>query len=97
MLGCLQSLVNDVSRDFLCHFAFVYLDDILIFSRTPVEHQTHVRSVLQKLLWRTACISKWRNVSFMPFLGFVIAGEDGPAQGSSSPPQSKLQLCAFFS
>lgn len=51
--------------------------------------------------WRTACISKWRNLSFMPpivsFLGFVVGGEDGPAQGSSSPPQGKLQLCAFFS
>lgn len=45
-----QTLVNDVLRDFLNLFVFVYLDGILIFSRTPKEHQVHVRSVLQRLL-----------------------------------------------
>lgn len=41
-----QALVN-VLRDMLSHYVFVYLDDILIFSRTPTEYQCHVRSVLQ--------------------------------------------------
>lgn len=45
-----QALVNDVLRDFLNVFVFVYLDDILIFSRSLEEHQVHVRSVLQRLL-----------------------------------------------
>lgn len=37
-----QSLVNDVLRDFLNQFEFVYLDDILIFSPDPDSHQLHV-------------------------------------------------------
>lgn len=45
-----QALVNDVLRDFLNRFLFVYLDDILIFSHTLCEHISHVRLVLERLL-----------------------------------------------
>jgi len=45
-----QALVNDVLRDFLNRFWFVYLDDILIFSSDPQEHSHHVCQVLQRLL-----------------------------------------------
>ena len=44
-----QTLVN-VLRDYINVFVVVYLDDILIFSRTPKEHTTHVLLVLQRLL-----------------------------------------------
>lgn len=30
-----QALINDVLRDFIIHFVFVYLDDILIFQHRP--------------------------------------------------------------
>lgn len=45
-----QNLVNDVLSDMIGHFIFVYLDDILIFSKDPVSHKQHVRQVLQQLL-----------------------------------------------
>ena len=45
-----QTLVNDVLRDMLNIFVVVYLDDILIFSRSLEEHHQHVRLVLQRLL-----------------------------------------------
>ena len=45
-----QTLVNDVLWDMINRFVFVYLDDILIFSRSPEEQRVHVRKVLQRLL-----------------------------------------------
>lgn len=33
-----QAPINDVLRDFNNHFVFVYLDDILIFSKSLQEH-----------------------------------------------------------
>ncbi|KAL0188144.1 hypothetical protein M9458_015243, partial [Cirrhinus mrigala] len=42
-----QVLVNDVLRDMVNRFVFVYLDDILIFSQ---NERDHVRRVLQRLL-----------------------------------------------
>ena len=45
-----QPLVNDVLRDMLNRSVFVYLDDILIFSKSIEEHRIHVRQVLQRLL-----------------------------------------------
>lgn len=43
------NLMNDVLRPYLDDFVVVYLDDILIFSKTPEEHESHVRAVLQRL------------------------------------------------
>ncbi len=45
-----QALVNNVLRDMLNIFVFVYLDDILIFSPSLQVHVQHVRRVLQRLL-----------------------------------------------
>lgn len=42
-----QSLINDVLRDMLHIFCFVYLDDILFFSLNMQEHRQHVWKILQ--------------------------------------------------
>jgi hypothetical protein len=41
-----QNLVNDMLRDVIGHFVYVYLDDILIVSKNPKAHQ---QLVLQRL------------------------------------------------
>ena len=43
-----QAMINDVLRDFLDHFVYVYLDDILIYSSDLKKHQDHVTQVLEK-------------------------------------------------
>ena len=42
-------LMNDVLRDFLDTFVMVFLDDILVYSKSVEEHAQHLRSVLEKL------------------------------------------------
>eukprot|EP00253_Pinus_taeda_P004493 PITA_04493 len=42
-------LMNEMLKEFIGKFVIVYLDDILIFSRTKGEYLQHVRRVLEKL------------------------------------------------
>ena len=44
-----QSLMNEVLRPYLRKFVVVFLDDILIFSKTWEEHLTHVRKIFTAL------------------------------------------------
>ncbi|KAK2899769.1 hypothetical protein Q8A73_012898 [Channa argus] len=77
-----QSLMNSVLHDFINRFVFVYLDDILIFSRNLHDHQQHVRLVLQRLLENRLFVKAEKcefHVSTVSFLGFLIGeGEVKP-------------------
>ena len=41
-----MNLMNDVLADFLDDFVVVFLDDILIYSKTAEDHAEHLRRVL---------------------------------------------------
>ncbi len=73
-----QALVNDVLRDMVDQFIYVYLDDILIFSSSLQEHVQHVRRVLQRLL-ENGLFVKAEKCTFhaqsVPFLGFIVSPE----------------------
>jgi len=43
-----QHYVNDILREYLDDFYIIYLDDILIYSEFKIEHEIHVRYILQK-------------------------------------------------
>ena len=42
-------LFRSVFMEFLDKFVVVFIDDILVFSKTEEEHAEHLRLVLQKL------------------------------------------------
>ena len=44
-----MDLMNRVFEDYLDKFVIVFIDDILIYSRSREEHAQHLRSVLQRL------------------------------------------------
>jgi len=42
-------MMNKVFMEYLDKFVVVFIDDILVFSKTEAEHEEHLRLVLQKL------------------------------------------------
>jgi hypothetical protein len=69
-------LINKVFMEYLDKFVVVFIDDILVFSKTEAEHAEHRRMVLQKLrehkLYgkRSKCEFWLKEVSF---LGHVVS------------------------
>jgi len=62
--------------EFLDKFAIVFIDDILVFSKTEPEHAEHVRLVLEKLR-EPKLYAKWSKCEFwlkeVSFLGHIVS------------------------
>ena len=42
-------LMNSIFHEYLDKFIIIYIDDILVYSKTEEEHAEHLRLVLTKL------------------------------------------------
>jgi hypothetical protein len=69
-------MMNKVFMEYLDKFVVVFIDDILVFSKTEEEHAEHLRLVLQKLrehqlyAKRSKCEFWLKEVSF---LGHIVS------------------------
>jgi hypothetical protein len=66
--------MNKVLRRYVDKFSIVYLDDILIFSETLEEHESHVRTILQALNEAGMILSKFFKKD-VRFLFHIIDGK----------------------
>jgi hypothetical protein len=69
-------LMNGVFRDYLDKFVIVFLDDILVYSKSEEEHEQHLILVLQVLTGHQL-YAKLRKCSFyqrqIHYLGHIIS------------------------
>ncbi|WVZ76765.1 hypothetical protein U9M48_024707 [Paspalum notatum var. saurae] len=71
-----MQLMNSVFMDYLDKFVVVFIDDILIYSKTEAEHEEHLRLVLQRLREHKlyAKFSKYEFwIDEVRFLGHVVS------------------------
>ena len=73
-----MELMNKVFKLYLDLFVIVFIDDILIHSRSEEEHASHLRVVLQTLNDRQL-FAKFSKCEFwlksIPFLGHIVSTE----------------------
>jgi len=73
-----QFFLNDIFSDILDKYAYSFIDDVLIFSKTYDEHVIHVRTVLTILL-ENKLYCKLKKCEFfkssIEFLGYIISDQ----------------------
>ncbi|CAL8136546.1 unnamed protein product [Orchesella dallaii] len=106
------TLMNFVLRDYVMKFCFIYMDDVIVFSRTFDEHLVHLKLIFERLKEANLSINLKKS-SFaqrqLEYLGHVISSDGvrkNPARMRAilnmSPPTDKqgikrLQgMCAWL-
>src|SRR5207249_3844252 len=107
-----QRMMNEILKDWLDEFVVVYIDDILIYSKTFDEHLEHLERVFEKLR-EVKLMIKLKKCKFgeqnIEFLGHII-GRDGikpdpekiekiknlKAPNNLTELRSVLGLCSYY-
>jgi hypothetical protein len=84
MLFCLcnaltnfMPVMNEVFSPFLDDFVIVYLDDIIVFSRTRDEHVRHVKQVLDTFQREKMYVKMYKcefGKTALVYLGHIVGG-----------------------
>ena len=73
-----QAFISDTLKSFLGKICEVYIDDIIIYSRSPEEHTEHVRAIMEVLRSRGLVLSNSKcafDVFEVDFLGLNLSTE----------------------
>ena len=104
--------MNSIFSEYTRKFVIVFLDDILVYSKTLQEHQEHLRIVLS-LLRQHQLFAKESKCSFardrIEYLGYVISREgvatnsekasairDWPVPTMSTEPRGYLGYTGYY-
>ncbi|KAL4032214.1 hypothetical protein IC575_005282 [Cucumis melo] len=102
-----MDLMNRVFKDFLDTFVIVFIDDILIYSKTEAEHEEHLHQVLEthranKLYAKFSKCEFW--LKKVTFLGHVVSSEgvsvdSAKIEAITSWPRPSIvsKICSFLS
>nr|AAQ56367.1 putative reverse transcriptase [Oryza sativa Japonica Group] len=101
-----MNLMNKVFMEFLDKFVLVFIDDILIYSKSEEEHEHHLRLVLEKLQ-EHQLYAKFSKCDFwlseVKFLGHVITAQGVAVDPSNvesvtkwTPPKTVSQIRSFL-
>ncbi|GJZ07864.1 putative reverse transcriptase domain-containing protein [Tanacetum coccineum] len=105
-LAVFMDLMNRVCKPYLDRFVIVFIDDILIYSKSRKEHEGHLKLIL-KLLKEEELYAKFSKCEFwlskVQFLGHVIDSEGihvDPAKIESikdwASPKTPTEICQFL-
>lgn len=73
-----QRALDDILREFIGKICHVYIDDVIIFSKTPQEHIKHIGIILDALYRANMRVSAQKSKFFkkeVEYLGFVVSAE----------------------
>ena len=76
-----QAMINTILCEFLDHGVVVYLDDILIYSKTLEEHKSLVKQISTRLERNDLALSIKKSgflVDTVEFLGYIVGKKELP-------------------
>ena len=104
--GAFQRRMNKVLQRYIDKFCIVYLDDILIFSKTTEEHEQHVKTILRTLKEAGIILNLDKCKFFATQIRFLshIIDKDGSRPDPQNvekvinwpPPWTITEVCVFI-